>query len=82
MEPSCRWGARYDFAAFDIGVPGSCALHVHYSVRPTNSLDAQPEQCRISLQARGLMGCDGVNVDDYAFPPHIVNRMDDAEKGA
>lgn len=64
MAPSCRWEARYDFAAFDVGVPGSCALYVHYSVRGTNSLNAQPEQCRISLQARGLMGSDGVNFDD------------------
>lgn len=50
MEASCRWEARHNFAAFDVPVPGSCALDVHYTVRSTDSLNPYPEQCRISLK--------------------------------
>ena len=51
MEASSRWGARHTFAAFDVPVPGSCALDVHYTIRSTDSLNPYPEQCRISLKA-------------------------------
>ncbi|CAM9196713.1 unnamed protein product [Ectocarpus sp. 12 AP-2014] len=52
MEASWRWDARHIFAAFDVPVPGSCALDVHYTIRSTDSLNPYPEQCRISLKAR------------------------------
>lgn len=50
MEASCRWEARHTFAAFDVPVPGSCALDVHFTIRSTDSLNPYPEQCRISLK--------------------------------
>lgn len=54
MEASCRWEARHTFAAFDVPVPGSSALDVHYTVRSTDSLNPYPEQCRISLKVSGF----------------------------
>lgn len=74
MEASCRWEARHNFAAFDVPVPGSCALDVHYTIRSTDSLNPYPEQCRISLKARRVFFDDrqGRGVERYLFAacPH------------
>eukprot|EP00904_Undaria_pinnatifida_P013861 jgi/Undpi1/9605/HiC_scaffold_27.g12061.m1 len=50
LESSCRWEARHQFAAFDVPVPGSCPLDVHYTISSADSLSPYPAQCRISLK--------------------------------
>ncbi|CAM9944737.1 unnamed protein product [Scytosiphon promiscuus] len=70
MEASSRWGARHTFAAFDVPVPGSCALDVHYTIRSTDSLNPYPEQCRISL--KDPWGAWEQKFRFYAFPAEHV----------
>ncbi|CBN74550.1 hypothetical protein Esi_0030_0042 [Ectocarpus siliculosus] len=70
MEASCRWDARHSFAAFDVPVPGSCALDVHYTIRSTDSLNPYPEQCRISL--KDPWGSWEQKFRFYAFPAEQV----------
>ncbi|CAM9311861.1 unnamed protein product [Pylaiella littoralis] len=80
MEASCRWEARHNFAAFDVPVPGSCALDVHYTIRSTDSLNPYPEQCRISLKARrDPWGAWEQKFKFYAFPAEHVLLSPDLE---
>eukprot|EP00903_Cladosiphon_okamuranus_P014951 g13839.t1 len=77
MEASCRWDAKHTFAAFDVPVPGSCALDVHYTVRSTDSLNPNPEQCRISL--KDPWGAWEQKFRFYAFPAEHVLLSHDLE---
>lgn len=83
MEASCRWEARHTFAAFDVPVPGSCALDVHYTIRSTDSLNAYPEQCRISLKVRWevFRGGKGMKTVEQAGAWLRITRHNGEEEG-
>lgn len=50
LEASTLWESRHSFAAFDVPVPGSCAIDVHFIIRSADTLISVPEQCRMSLK--------------------------------
>ncbi|CAM9553764.1 unnamed protein product [Ectocarpus sp. 13 AM-2016] len=70
MEASCRWNARHSFAAFDVPVPGSCALDVHYTIRSTDSLNPYPEHYGRSMY--DPWGAWEQKFRFYAFPAEKV----------
>ncbi|CAM9910383.1 unnamed protein product, partial [Choristocarpus tenellus] len=76
MQPSICWEPRHSFAAFDIPMPGSCVLDVHYTIRSADSLNPYPEQCRITRQARDPWGIWAKKFSLYVFPASQVLLAD------
>ena len=64
------WRDKFSFCAFDIAVPGTCKLKVHYAVQSTDSNVESPEQYRIYTGDH--WGMWEHKFDFYAYPAPVV----------
>ena len=64
------WNDKFSFCAFDIAVPGTCKLKVHYAVQSTDADVESPEQYRVYTGDH--WGMWEHKFDFYAYPAPVV----------
>ena len=74
MQPdhseSRGWRDKFSFCAFDLALPGTCKLKVHYALQSTEEAVESPEQYRIYTGDH--WGMWEHKFEFYAYPAPVV----------